>query len=190
MLIIKKKTQRSTMAILPIITLPDPRLYQVSEPVTAITEEIRIFMKDLAETMFAEDGAGLAAVQVGVLKQILVMDKHYVCDENEGNKEAEHAPFFMINPVIIERSKELASRREWCFSVPGEGVEVERPSEVTVRYMDENGQTQEIHAKSKFARCVQHEMDHLHGVTTLQHVSPLKRNLAMSRIRKRTKKAA
>ena len=164
------------MAILPIITAPDPILKQVSKPVEAVDDELRALMDDMLETMYAAPGIGLAAIQVGVAKSVLVMD---LSDEDEPN-----APLYLVNPEIIDTSDEMAVYQEGCLSVPEEYWDVERPARCKVKFLDYDGKEQVLEADGLLATCVQHEMDHLKGILFIDHLSSLKRNMILRRAQK------
>ena len=159
---------------------PDPLLSQRSKPVEMVDDDIRKLMDDMLETMYAEDGVGLAAVQVGILKRVLVMD---VDQGSEGGGK----PYFLANPEIIESSDEIKTYDEGCLSFPGARGEVERPKIVTVKYLDYNNEEQTLHADGLLATCVQHEIDHLNGVTFVDHLSNLKRNMIIKKMKKAEK---
>ncbi|HEY2069282.1 MAG TPA: peptide deformylase [Rhizomicrobium sp.] len=164
------------MSIRPILTAPDPRLKAISEPVGKVDDEIRWLIDDLVESMYAADGIGLAAVQVGVPKRVLVMD----IDQRDGKKN----PLAFINPEILWASDELATFQEGCLSVPEIWEDVDRPARVRVGYLDRDGAKQEVEADGIFATCLQHEMDHLNGVLFLDHLSKLKRSIVMRKLTK------
>jgi peptide deformylase len=164
------------MTIRPILTAPDPRLKAVSEPVAKVDAEIRILIDDMIETMYGADGIGLAAIQVGVPKRILVMD----LDQKEGKKN----PRAYINPKILWASEEMATFEEGCLSVPEIWDEVERPARIRAEYLDRDGARQELEADGLLATCLQHEMDHLEGVLFLDHLSKLKRSMALKKLQK------
>jgi peptide deformylase len=164
------------MAIRPILTAPDPRLKAISEPVGRVDDEIRRLVDDLIESMYAADGIGLAAVQVGVPKRVLVMD----IDQRDGKKN----PLTFINPQILWASDEMATFQEGCLSVPEIWDDVERPAKIRAGYLDRNGKPQELEADGLFATCLQHEMDHLNGVLFLDHLSKLKRSIALRKLAK------
>ncbi len=155
------------MAILDIITLPDPRLKLVSEPVAEVNDEIRRFLDDMLETMYDAPGIGLAAIQVGVPKRIVTLDL-----SREGE---EKTPMFLINPEILWSSEEENAYQEGCLSVPDQYEDVVRPSKVRVKYLDRDGKAQEIDADGLLATCLQHEIDHLNGIVFVDHLSRLKR---------------
>ncbi len=164
------------MAILPIITAPDQRLKTVSEPVEAVDDALRAFMDDMLETMYAAPGIGLAAIQVGVAKRILVIDV-------AGEEEEPH-PRFFINPVIVETSDDLSVYEEGCLSVPEFYEEVERPLRAKVKYLDYDGLPQELECDGLLATCLQHEMDHLEGILFVDHLSKLKRGMIIRKLQK------
>ena len=170
------------MALLPILTAPDPRLKQKSKPVATVDDELRRLLDDMLETMYAAPGVGLAAIQVGVPKRALVIDVSR--DEEPKN------PLFLINPEIVWASDEDASYEEGCLSLPDQFADVARPAAVRVRYLDRNGNRKELEAEGLLAVCVQHEMDHLDGVLFVDHISALKRNMILRRLLKQKKRAA
>ena len=167
------------MTIRPILTAPDPRLKAVSEPVSRVDDEIRRLVDDMVESMYAADGIGLAAIQVGVPKQVLVMD----LDQKDGKKN----PRAYINPKILWASEEMATFEEGCLSVPEIWDEVERPAKIRAEYLDRDGKRHELEAEGLLATCLQHEMDHLEGILFLDHLSKLKRSMALKKLAK-TKK--
>ncbi|MEQ8284500.1 peptide deformylase [Thalassospira sp.] len=172
------------MALREILIVPDPRLKKECEPVTDVNDEIRQLLDDMLETMYAAPGIGLAAPQIGVMKRVVVMD---VSDEEEKSK-----PLKMINPEIIWESEEMAVYQEGCLSIPDQYADVERPAEVGMRYLDENGKEHEIEADGLLATCIQHEIDHLDGVLFTDYLSALKRNMILKKVQKlqKTKKSA
>lgn len=167
------------MALLPILTAPDPRLKKKSLPVEAVDDGVRQLMDDMLATMYDAPGIGLAAPQVGVLKRVVVLDI-----EREDTKTG---PLFMANPEIIDASDEDASYEEGCLSVPEHYSDVVRPAKVTVRYLDREGKTQEIAAEGLLATCLQHEIDHLDGILFIDHISALKRNMILRKLLKARK---
>ncbi len=164
------------MAIRPILTAPDPRLKAVSEPVKRVDDEIRRLADDMLDSMYAADGIGLAAIQIGVPKRMLVMD----LAQREGKKE----PRLFINPTIVWASEELATFEEGCLSVPEFWDEVERPARIKAEYLDRDGNTQLLEADGLLATCLQHEMDHLNGVLFIDHLSKLKRSMVLRKLTK------
>lgn len=179
------------MALMPLIISPDPLLKKVSKVVEKVDHEIQKLMHDMLETMYQEKGIGLAAVQVGVLKRILVMDVEYEFDHDHDNCGFVHVknsqPLFMVNPEIKQVSKEISTFNEGCLSFPDARAEVNRPKFVTVSYLDYNGEKKLLEAKGVLATCVQHEIDHLNGVTFVDHISRLKRDMILKKIRKKYK---
>lgn len=169
------------MAKLDIITLPDPRLKLVSEPVTTVDASIRRLLDDMLETMYAAPGIGLAAIQVGVPKRIVTID---VSREGE-----EKAPMCLVNPEITWVSEETNTYQEGCLSVPEHYDDVERPARCRVKFLDRDGKAQEIEADGLLATCVQHEIDHLDGVVFIDHLSRLKRERIAKRFLKQAKLA-
>jgi peptide deformylase len=177
------------MTILPLVIAPDPRLSICSEPVAVVDEKIRKLMDDMVETMHHEDGIGLAAVQVGVHKRILVMDfsdsqKRY---EETGTSACGvdiSKPFFLVNPEIVESSDEENIYEEGCLSFPDQRALVTRPKKVTVKFLDYNGKPQVLKCDGLLATCVQHEMDHLNGIVFIDHVSKLKRDVILRKVKK------
>ena len=151
-------------------------LKQKSKPVAAVDDDLRTLMDDMLETMYAAPGIGLAAIQVGAPVRVIVMDL--------ARGEEPKAPRFFVNPQILWASEEVLPYEEGCLSVPEIYDEVERPAKVRVRYLDYDGQAVEEEAEGLFAVCIQHEIDHLDGVLFVDHLSRLKRDRAISRVRK------
>lgn len=164
------------MALREILTVPNPVLKQVSTPVAAVDDDLRQLMDDMLETMYAAPGIGLAAIQVGVPKQVIVMD---LARQGEAPE-----PRYFVNPEILWASEETAPYEEGCLSVPEVYDEVDRPARVKLRYLDYHGQEVIEDAEGLFAVCIQHEMDHLKGVLFIDHLSRLKRERAVARVRK------
>lgn len=179
------------MALLPIYVAPHPVLKKPAEPVAAVTDEIRTLIKDMFETMYATRGIGLAAPQVGHSLRVLVMDVEQSGGESGEDGEvpplAPGKPIAVINPEIVWSSDEQNVYEEGCLSIPGQYAEVERPEKVRVKYLDENGQPQEMEADGLLATCVQHEIDHLDGVLFVDHLSSLKRDMLMRKLKKWTR---
>ncbi|MBE7635428.1 peptide deformylase [Sneathiella sp. P13V-1] len=173
------------MALLPIITAPDPFLKTISEPVAEVNDEIRKLVDDMFETMYAAPGIGLAAIQVGVQKRVLVVD--IVGKNDEGNKPQ---PIAIINPEITWVSDDDSVYEEGCLSVPAHYADVVRPAEIKVSYLDVDGNKQELHADSLLATCIQHEIDHLDGILFVDHLSALKRNMILRKLLKQKKQAS
>ena len=167
------------MTTRPILTAPDPRLQAVSSDVEAVTDEIRKLVDDMAESMYAADGIGLAAVQIGVPKRVIVID----LDQKEGKRN----PRAYINPKILWASEETAVYEEGCLSVPEIWDDVERPARIRCEYLDRDGVKQTLEADGMLATCLQHEMDHLNGVLFIDHLSRLKRSMAIKKLTKAKK---
>ena len=168
------------MAIRPLVILPDSRLRLVSEPVGAITDEIRSLARDMLDTMYDAPGVGLAAIQIGVPRRMVTMDVSK--DENE------RQPLVLINPEILWASEEKRVYEEGCLSIPEYYEEVERPDRVRFRYTTLDGETVEQDADGLMATCVQHEIDHLNGVLFIDHLSKLKRDRVITKFKKAAKR--
>ncbi len=176
------------MTVLPLVIAPDPRLKTPSKPVDSITDEVRAFMDDMLETMYNMQGIGLAAVQVGVHQRILVMDINRASERYPDAESGEEShPIFMVNPEIIARSKEDNIYEEGCLSFPGQYAEVTRPERVTIQYLDYHGNAQTLECDGLLATCVQHEIDHLDGITFVDHLSRMKREMVLRRLKKQQK---
>jgi peptide deformylase len=167
------------MTVRPILTAPDPRLQAISTDVETVTAEIRALIEDMTDSMYAADGIGLAAVQIGVPKRVVVID----LDQKEGNKN----PRAYINPKVIWASEEMAVFEEGCLSVPEIWDDVERPARIRCEYLDRDGNKQLLEADGMLATCLQHEMDHLNGVLFIDHLSRLKKNMAIKKLTKAKK---
>lgn len=163
----------------PLVYLPDPLLRQVSRPVERFDETLRKFTEDMFETMYAAPGIGLAAVQVAEPIRLIVMD---VAKDGEEKK-----PMVFINPRIISSSDTRSVYEEGCLSIPDYYAEVERPAEVQVEYLDIAGKPQLLEAEGLVATCIQHEIDHLDGVLFIDHISKLKRDMAIKKFKKLAK---
>jgi peptide deformylase len=164
------------MALLPIITAPDPRLKQKCAAVDRVDEAVRKLMDDMLETMHEAPGIGLAAPQVGVFKRIIVVDV-------SKDKEAPQ-PYRLVNPEVVWAADEEAVYEEGCLSLPEQYADVARPAEVRVRYRDETDEVRELHASGLLATCIQHEIDHLEGILFVDHISQLKRSMILRRLAK------
>jgi peptide deformylase len=164
------------MAIREILTVPDPRLKQKAAPVEAVDDGVRALLDDMLETMYEASGIGLAATQIGVSQRVVVMDL--------GQREGEKEPRFFVNPEVVWASEETAPYEEGCLSVPEYYDAVERPVRVRVRYLDYDGKAVEEEAEGLFAVCFQHELDHLNGVLFIDHLSRLKREQAIKKVKK------
>lgn len=176
------------MAILPILEAPDPRLRTISSPVEAINDDLQRLIDDMFETMYAAPGIGLAAIQVGVPKRVLVMDLQEPESDEEGAPPVKK-PMVFINPEILESSEELSVYNEGCLSVPEQFAEVERPATVRASWMDREGRIHEEKLEGLLATCLQHEMDHLQGVLFVDHLSRLKRDMLLKKLTKARKAA-
>ena len=166
------------MAIRKILTEPDPFLRQKSHDVYGVDDETRKLMDDMLDTMYAAPGIGLAAIQVGIPKRIIVIDL---------SKEEEKKPLYFVNPKIIIKSKNNATYEEGCLSVPGQFAEIERPDKCHINYLDYNGNLQELKAVGLLATCIQHEMDHLEGILFIDYLSKLKKNFIVKKLSKQKK---
>jgi peptide deformylase len=164
------------MALLPIITAPDPRLKVKAKSVAAVDDEVRRLMDDMLETMYVAPGIGLAAPQVGVARRVIVVD---IAREGEPPQ-----PMKIANPEILWRSDELATYSEGCLSLPEHYADVERPARIKLRYLDYQNEVREVELEGLLATCVQHEMDHLEGILFVDHISPLKRNIILRKLAK------
>ena len=164
------------MAVLPIVTAPDPRLKLVSKKVERVDEELCRFMADMLETMYAANGVGLAAIQVGVPKRVAVID---LDPKGKASK-----PMHFINPSIVWRSHEKIEHHEGCLSVPEIWDDIDRHERVKVEFLDEHGKKQTLEADGLLAIALQHEIDHLNGKLFVDHLSKLKRNIALRKVAK------
>ena len=176
------------MAILPILEAPDPRLRTISSPVEAIDDDLQHLIDDMFETMYDAPGIGLAAIQVGVPKRVLVIDLQEPESDEEGAPPVKK-PLVFINPEILETSEELSVYNEGCLSVPEQFAEVERPAAIRASWMDREGRIHEERLEGLLATCLQHEMDHLQGVLFVDHLSRLKRDMLMKKLVKARKAA-
>ncbi|MDG2003009.1 MAG: peptide deformylase [Novosphingobium sp.] len=189
------------MAIREIIEIPDPRLKQVSSPVESFDDDLRVLVADMFETMYGAPGIGLAAIQLGVPQRVLVIDlqpedpdaEPEVChahgDEHHTHQPVIREPQIFINPEILESSEEATIYSEGCLSVPEIYADVERPSRIRARWQDLDGKAHEEEMDGLMATCLQHEMDHLEGIVFLDHISRLKRNMAIKKLEKQRKAA-
>jgi peptide deformylase len=169
------------MAVLPIITLPHPLLRKRSAAVERVDEELRALADDMLETMYDAPGVGLAAVQVGVPRRLIVADA--------GGKDEERCPLVLINPEILTLGTDMRLHEEGCLSIPDVRVEIERPASLRVRYLDRDGKAQEMDADGLLATVIQHEIDHLNGRLIIDFLSRLKRDMIVRRFRKQAKEA-
>jgi peptide deformylase len=162
-----------------ILIEPDPILRKKCEPLDKVDDSIRKLMNDMLETMYAAPGIGLAAIQIGVLKRLVVID---ISKENEKKN-----PLFFVNPEIVYKSKQTSIYEEGCLSIPGQFAEVERPSECTLNYIDFNGKKKELKATGLLATCIQHEVDHLDGILFIDYLSKLKKDMIIKKLAKHKK---
>lgn len=167
------------MSIKPLIILPDPLLRQVSKPVERVDDDLRKFAGDMLETMYDAPGIGLAAIQVGEPRRLLVID---LAKEGEPPE-----PHVFINPEILDSSEQRSVYEEGCLSIPDYYAEVERPASVRVKYIDREGKSLEMQAEGLMATCLQHEIDHLNGVLFIDHISKLKRDMVVRKFKKLAK---
>ncbi|MBB4063825.1 peptide deformylase [Gellertiella hungarica] len=167
------------MTIKPLIILPDPLLRQVSAPVERIDAESLRLADDMLETMYDAPGIGLAAIQIGVPRRLVVID---VSKDGEEKK-----PLVFFNPEIVASAEERSAYEEGCLSIPDYYAEVERPAAVTVKFVDRDGKQQEMQADGLLATCLQHEIDHLNGTLFIDHISRLKRDMVIRRFTKAAK---
>ncbi|WP_416407926.1 peptide deformylase [Agrobacterium rosae] len=164
------------MTIKPLIILPDPLLRQQSKPIEQVDAEITRLADDMLDTMYDAPGIGLAAIQIGVPRRMLVID---ISREDEDRK-----PVVFINPEILKVSDDVSTYEEGCLSIPDYYAEVERPAALTVGYIDREGKQQTVEADGLLATCLQHEMDHLNGVLFIDHISRLKRDMVIKKFTK------
>ncbi len=167
------------MSILTVLRFPDERLRTKAKNVSEVTEETQVIISDMIETMYAEQGIGLAATQVDIHQRIVVIDV-----SEEGNQ-----PLILINPEIIEKSDETVINEEGCLSVPGQYAKVNRHTTVTVQALDKNGKEFSLEAEELLAICIQHELDHLMGVLFIDYLSPLKRQRIKTKLEKEARLA-
>ena len=171
----------SVMAVLPIITLPDPVLRKISDRVERVDDAVVKLMDDMLETMYAAPGVGLAAVQVGVPKRIVVIDA--------AEDGAPPQPIAMANPELVALGSKTRLHEEGCLSIPDVRVDIERPDTVTVRYLDRAGKEQELEADGLLATAIQHELDHLDGQLIIDFLSRLKRDIIIRKFKKQSREA-
>ena len=169
------------MALREILVVPDPILKQVSQPVEKVDDELRALMDDMLETMYDAPGIGLAAIQVGVAKRVIVMDI--------AGPDEEKAPRYFVNPEILWASEETQPYEEGCLSIPEIFDEVERPAQVKLKYLNYQGEEVIEDAEGLYAVCIQHEMDHLEGVLFIDYLSRLKRDRAVAKVKKQARAA-
>tara|TARA_B100001059_G_C17734613_1_gene528133 strand:- start:298 stop:816 length:519 start_codon:yes stop_codon:yes gene_type:complete len=164
------------MAIKLILTEPNKVLRQISKPVEKVTKEIQKLMDDMLDTMYAANGIGLAAIQIGIPKRIIVMD----LSKDPKKKE----PRYFVNPIIKNKDSEKATYEEGCLSVPNQFAEINRPRQCDVEYLDYNGEKQILRAEGLLATCIQHEMDHLQGILFIDYLSKLKKSMIIKKLSK------
>ena len=163
------------MTIKKILTEPDPFLRQKSQDVDIVDNQIRKIMDDMLDTMYAAPGIGLAAIQIGIPKRIIVIDL---------SKEEEKKPLYFVNPKIISKSNNNSTYEEGCLSVPGQFAEIDRPDRCHINYLDYNGEQQELNTEGLLATCIQHEMDHLEGILFIDYLSKLKKSMIIKKLSK------
>ncbi len=168
------------MTLKKILTEPNKLLRQISQPVERVEDAERILMNDMLETMYAANGIGLAAIQIGVPKRIIVMDL-----SKEENKKL---PMYFVNPLIIKKNEEKTIYEEGCLSVPNQFAEIQRSSKCEIEYLDFNGDKQNLEAEGLLATCIQHEMDHLEGILFIDYLSKLKKEMIIKKLSKQQSK--
>jgi|TARA_Y100000590_G_scaffold164076_1_gene188020 peptide deformylase len=167
------------MTIREILTEPNKLLRQVSKTVDKVTKEEQILMDDMLETMYKANGIGLAAIQIGVPKRIIVMDI--------SKNDQENNPMYFVNPVIKNKNKEFSTYEEGCLSVPNQFAEVDRPATCEIEYLDYYGEKKLLKAQGLLATCIQHEMDHLEGILFIDYLSKLKKSMIIKKLSKSKK---
>ena len=167
------------MAIKTIITEPNKILRQVSKPVAMVSESEQKLMDDMLDTMYAAKGIGLAAIQIGIPKRVIVMDI--------AKKDEKKNPMYFVNPIIKNKNKDLSTYEEGCLSVPNQFAEVDRPATCEIEYLDYNGDKKLLKANGLLATCIQHEMDHLEGILFIDYLSKLKKSMIIKKLSKQKK---
>ena len=167
------------MAIKEILTEPNKTLRQVSKPVEKVTKHEQQLMDDMLDTMYNANGIGLAAIQIGVPKRIIVMDI--------AKKDEKKNPMYFVNPIIKNKNKDLSTYEEGCLSVPNQFAEVDRPATCEIEYLDYNGDKKLLKANGLLATCIQHEMDHLEGILFIDYLSKLKKSMIIKKLSKQKK---
>ena len=162
-----------------ILIEPDPILRKKCEPLEKVDADIKKLMQDMLETMYDAPGIGLAAVQIGILKRLIVIDI--------SKDEKKRDPLFLINPVILNRSKKTSTYEEGCLSLPGQFAEIERPAECLLKYIDLTGKEKELKAEGLLSTCIQHEVDHLNGILFIDYLSKLKKDMTIKKLVKHKK---
>jgi len=184
----------TSMAVLPLVHIPDPVLRRVSKPVERVDDELRAFLDSMLDTMYDAPGIGLAAVQVGEPIRVFTVDCAKRADEEDDagdgeamrgeTEEEDRSPIFLINPEIVAFSDDRAVYEEGCLSIPDYYADVERPASCTVKYLDRDGAEQVMEAEGLLSVCIQHEMDHLDGRLFIDHLSKLKREMVVRKFTK------
>ena len=164
------------MAVKTILTEPDKLLRQISKPVNKVGKQEQMLMDDMLETMYSANGIGLAAIQIGVPKRIIVMD----ISKDENKKK----PRYFVNPVIKNKDILKSTYEEGCLSVPNQFAEIDRPKNCDVEYLDYNGKKKLLKAEGLLATCIQHEMDHLEGILFIDYLSKLKKTMIIKKLSK------
>ena len=167
------------MALKQILTEPNKILREKSLPIDKVDPDVQKLIDDMLETMYAAPGIGLAAIQIGIPKRVIVLDI--------AQKDGQKNPICFINPEIIEKSKNNLTYEEGCLSVPGQFAEIDRPDKCYVKYLDYYGQPKEIKAEGMLATCIQHEMDHLEGILFIDYLSKLKKSMIIKKLSKNKK---
>ena len=167
------------MAVKQILTEPNKVLRQISKPVDKVTKQDQILMDDMLDTMYHANGIGLAAIQIGIPKRIIVMDI--------AKKDEKKNPMYFINPIIKNKNNDLSTYEEGCLSVPDQFAEIDRPATCEVEYLDYNGEKKILKATGLLATCIQHEMDHLEGILFIDHLSKLKKSMIIKKLSKQKK---
>ena len=169
------------MTVKTILTEPNKLLRQISESVSQVGESERGLMNDMLDTMYESNGIGLAAIQIGVPKRIIVMD----ISKDKDNKN----PMYFVNPIIRNKNEEILTYEEGCLSVPGQFAEIDRPSKCEIEYLDYNGNKQNLKAEGLLATCIQHEIDHLEGILFIDYLSKLKKTIIIKKLSKQKEKS-
>ena len=175
------------MALRQILTEPNTILREKSLKVNQVDKDLQKLMDDMLETMYAAPGIGLAAIQIGVPKRVIVLDigwRDKSESKNDKKYEERKKPIYFVNPEIIEKSTNNSTYEEGCLSVPGQFAEIDRPDKCRIKYLDYHGQPQELVATGMFATCIQHEMDHLEGILFIDYLSKLKKSMIVKKLAK------
>ena len=174
------------MAIRKILTEPNKILREKSLRVENVDKDIQRLMDDMLETLYAAPGIGLAAIQVGVAKRVIVMD---ISRDRNKDKEPKKNPMYFVNPEIVWKSEDKFTYEEGCLSVPNQFAEIDRPKQCHVKHLDYNGQPQELKADGLLSTCIQHEIDHLEGILFIDYLSKLKKEMIIKKLSKQTKES-